>query len=94
VSARILREIPGATNRLPSPALGSLGGGRFAIDPSDAEGLTTLEPVFQLDLLLAEGRSINEIGGRAQVLLDHGMEPLAAQAYRALRRLFLRQLGV
>ena len=94
VPARILREIPGATNRLPSAALGSLGGGRFAVDPSDAEGLTTLEPVFQLDLRLTEGRSIKEIGGRAHVLLDHGMEPLAAQAYRGLRRLFLRQLGV
>ncbi len=92
--ARILREIPGATNRLPSRALGSGGGGRFAVDPADPEGLQTLEPVFQLDLTLAGSRSIREIGGRAYVLFDHGTEPLAAQAYRGLRRLFLRELGV
>jgi hypothetical protein len=28
------------------------------------------------------------------VRLDHGTEPAAAQAYRSLRRLFLRRLGV
>jgi len=92
--ARIEREVPGGTNRLPSRALGSGGGGRFAVDPADPEGLTTLEPVFQLDLRLAERRPIREIGGRAHVRLDHGTEPLAAQAYRSIRRLFLRELGV
>ncbi|MCH7599523.1 MAG: peptidase M50 [Myxococcales bacterium] len=94
LAARIRREIPGATNRLPSRALGSGGGGRIAVNPADPEGLETLEPVFQLDLTLVESRSIREIGGRAHVRLDHGTEPLAAQAYRGLRRLFLRQLGV
>lgn len=92
--ARIRREIPGATNRLPSRALGSQGGGRFAVDPTDPDGLKTLEPVFQLELVLAEGTSIREIGGRVHVRLDHGTEPLATQAYRGIRRLFLRQLGV
>jgi len=94
LSARILREVPGATHRLPSRALGSQGGGRFVVDPADSEGLQTLAPVFQLELTLAESTSIREIGGRAHVRLDHGTEPLAAQAYRGLRRLFLRQLGV
>ena len=61
---------------------------------SDPEGLETLEPVFQLDLRLVGHRPIREIGGRVHVRLDHGMEPLAAQAYRAIRRLFLRELGV
>jgi putative peptide zinc metalloprotease protein len=50
--------------------------------------------VFQLDLSLVQSRSIREIGGRAHVRFDHGSEPLAAQAYRGLRRLFLRELGV
>jgi len=92
--ARIRREVPGATNRLPSAALGTHGGGRLAVDPADPEGLQTLEPVFQLDLSLLQSRSIREIGGRAHVRFDHGSEPLAAQAYRGLRRLFLRELGV
>ncbi len=92
--ARIQREVPGGTHRLPSRALGGEGGGRFAVNPADPEGLETLEPVFQLDLRLAKHRPIREIGGRVHVRLDHGMEPLAAQAYRAIRRLFLRELGV
>jgi putative peptide zinc metalloprotease protein len=92
--AQIRREVPGATNRLPSPALGTSGGGRLAVDPADPEGLQTLEPVFQLDLSLVQSRSIREIGGRVHVRFDHGSEPLAAQAYRGLRRLFLRELGV
>jgi putative peptide zinc metalloprotease protein len=92
--AAIRREVPGATHRLPSPALGTQGGGRFAVDPSDPEGLRTLEPVFQLEVALARAASISEIGGRAYVRLDHGAEPAAAQARRGLRRLFLRRLGV
>jgi putative peptide zinc metalloprotease protein len=92
--AAIRREVPGATHRLPSPALGSQGGGRFAVDPSDPDGLQTLEPVFQLEVALEQAASIGEIGGRAYVRLDHGAEPAAAQAYRGLRRLFLRRLGV
>ena len=54
----------------------------------------TLEPVFQLELKLTESPPIRQIGGRVYVRLDHGTEPLAAQAYQAMRRLFLRQLGV
>ena len=94
LTAEIHREVPGATNRLPSRALGSSGGGRFAVDPADPEGVQTLEPVFQLELKLTESPPIRQIGSRVYVHLDHGTEPLAAQAYRAMRRLFLRQLGV
>ncbi len=94
LSATIRREVPGATNRLPSAALGSRGGGRFAVDPADPEGVRTLVPVFQLELTLSQGAPIREIGGRAYVRLDHGSEPLAAQAYRSLRRLLLSRLGV
>ena len=60
--AAIRREVPGATHRLPSPALGSRGGGAFAVDPSDPDGLRTLEPVFQLEVALAQAASIGEIG--------------------------------
>ncbi len=94
LSATIRRQIPGSSNRLPSPALGSRGGGAFAIDPTDREGVQTLAPVFQLELALSQGAPIREIGGRAYVRLDHGSEPLATQAYRSIRRLFLSQLGV
>ncbi len=57
-------------------------------------GVHTLEPVFQLEVTLSEGAPIREIGGRAYVRIDHGSEPLATQAYRSMRQLFLSQLGV
>ncbi len=92
--ARISREVPAATDRLPTRALGTAGGGRFAVDPADPDGLRTTERIFQFDLSLPEDAAIPVAGGRVYVRFDHGAEPLAQRGYRALRRLFLRQLGV
>jgi putative peptide zinc metalloprotease protein len=92
--ARIAREVPAATDRLPSRALGTAGGGRFAVDPMDPEGLQTMERIFQFDLALPEDAAIRVAGERVFVRFDHGAEPVAHRAYRALQRLFLRQLGV
>jgi putative peptide zinc metalloprotease protein len=92
--ATITREVPAATDRLPSPALGSAAGGPFAVDPMDAEGLKTLERVFQFDLSLPRGSVVPAAGERVHVRFDHAAEPVAQRAVRALRRLFLRQLGV
>jgi putative peptide zinc metalloprotease protein len=94
LSAEIRREVPAATDRLPSRALGSGGGGRMPVDPTDEDGLRTLESVFQFDLSLAEPMPPREIGARVYVRFDHGTEPLAARAYRAVKRAFLRQIGV
>jgi putative peptide zinc metalloprotease protein len=90
---RITRQVPAASDRLPTQALGTAGGGPFAVDPADPEGLRTLEPVFQFDLALPEG-AVRAAGERVHVRFDHGAEPVGLRAYRALRRLFLRQLGV
>lgn len=92
--ARVTREVPAATDRLPSAALGTTGGGPFAVDPMDARGLRTLERVFQFDLGLPQDAAIEAAGERVYVRFDHAAEPLAQRGYRALRRLFLRQLGV
>ncbi len=92
--AEIARRVPAATDRLPTPALGTAGGGPFAVDPMDPEGLTTLDRVFQFDLALPSGTLIPAAGERVHVRFDHAPEPLAQRAYRSLRRLFLGQLGV
>jgi putative peptide zinc metalloprotease protein len=92
--ARISREVPAATDRLPTRALGTAGGGRFAVDPTDPDGLRTTQRIFQFDLSLPEDAAIRVAGQRVYVRFDHGAEPLAERGYRALRRLFLRQLGV
>ena len=94
VPARIRREVPGGSMQLPTAALGSAGGGPFAVDPRDRQGVTTLERIFQLELALpAEVRS-SYLGARVFVRFDHGFEPVGVQAYRALRRLLLRKFDV
>lgn len=92
--ARIERVVPAATQRLPSPALGSTGGGEWAVDPGDPEGLRTLVPVFELDLTLPETSAQGAIGEAVYVRFDHGLEPLAMRAYRGIRRLLLSRLSV
>jgi putative peptide zinc metalloprotease protein len=92
--ARVRREVPAATNQLPSRALGTAGGGRIPVDPRDPEGLRALTSVFQLDVELPAYAAVREIGGRVHVRFDHGAEPIAWRGWRSLRRLFLRRIGV
>jgi len=90
--ARLEREVPAAAQALPSPALGERGGGRHVTDPADKEGTRTLEPVFLFDLEL-QGKALQSLGQRVWVRFDLGFEPLAAQWYRRLRQLFLKQFN-
>jgi putative peptide zinc metalloprotease protein len=94
VDARIIREVPSASPRLPHRALGTAGGGRIAIDPRDPDGEKTLEAVFQFDLATAAEDWSAPIGERVHVRFDHGWEPIGWTWYRALRRLFLRHFDL
>ena len=89
--ARISRESPAATWRIPSPALGTQGGGLLAVDPGDESGTRTLEKVFHIELTVDE--PVERLGGRTFVRFDHGSEPLGWQWYRRLRQLLLRQFN-
>lgn len=93
-SADIVRLVPGASERLPSPALGSAGGGPLAIDPGDSSGQKTLQKFFEIELKLPpEERTLN-VGGRAYVRFHHGWEPIGFQWYRKARQLFLSRFNV
>ena len=92
--ASVAREVPGGTNQLPTAALGSTGGGPFAIVPGDQQGRRTLERVFEIEISLPPEATTEYLGTRMYVRFDHGLEPLGWQAWRALRQLFLRQFGV
>lgn len=89
VLAEMLSDANAVTRSLPSAALADIHGGRYPADPADKEGLTTLEPVVLIDVLLPNVM-LERSGVRALVRFDHGREPLAYQAYQQLRRLFLR----
>ena len=86
---KIVREVPAASDRLPSKALTEAGGGRFAADPRDSNQLKTLARTFQFDLELPADAAHANFGSRVLVRFDHGREPLAHQWYRRVRQLFL-----
>jgi len=92
--ARIAREVPAATDELPSIALSLQGGGRIGLDPRQGGDGRALEKLFILDLELPDGVQTNYLGGRIHVRFEHVPEPLAAQWYRLARRAFLKQFNV
>jgi len=100
IAAKVGREVPGATDRLPSAALAVPGGGQFGVDPrgladSDAaERPKILTPVFQFDLDIAPGVRLDALGMRVHVRFEHETAPIGVQAWRAVRRLLLRRFEV
>jgi putative peptide zinc metalloprotease protein len=94
IDAGVTRLVPAASEELPSPALGSEGGGQVPMDPKDLKGQKAMRKVFQVDLQLPLDLGIVNVGGRVYVRFDHGWEPLMAQWYRQGRQLFLSRLNV
>jgi len=95
LAGQILRQVPAGRGEVSSQALSAAGGGRIAVDPRDPEGRRTLERVFELDVgFAAAPAGPLPFGQRVHVRFDHPPEPLAAQGWRVLRRLFLRHFDV
>lgn len=91
--ARLRREVPRASDRLPNLALAQAGGGDVALDPGQANAVKALQTHFEFEVEI-EGAPATVIGERAYVRFDHPGEPIALQAGRALRQLFLSRFGV
>jgi putative peptide zinc metalloprotease protein len=87
--AVMVREVPAASEDLPSTALGTQGGGSVAVDPGDQRGLKAIQKLFQFELGLPTNVGIKTLGGRVYVRFDHGWEPLMSRWIRQLRQLFL-----
>jgi putative peptide zinc metalloprotease protein len=92
--ANVLREVPAATEELPSVTLGFAGGGEVPVDPRDEAGTKAFSSIFQLDLTLSDQMNIQKIGERVFVRFDHGKIPLAKQWYYFFRQLFLKRFSV
>ena len=63
-----------------------------ATDPTDDDGMRTLEPMVMVDLRLPS-RTLQRAGGRVRVRFDHGTKPLATQLYRRLTQVFLQMFN-
>jgi len=93
IAARVLHEVPGASDRLPSPALSQAGGGDVALSPQAARDMKALQTHFEFEIELLATRPAGR-GGRVYVRFEHRAEPLAHQVYRSIRQLFLRRFTV
>lgn len=91
--ARIMREVPAASDRLSNPALSSVGGGPAATDPRNPNEPKSLEKWFEFELELP-GVMTPILGEHVYVRFEHASEPLAYRAYRSLRQLFMKRFTV
>ena len=94
IQARIQREVPAATDELPSMTLSLQGGGKIGLDPNKSGEAKALEKLFVLDLEIPPGEQANYLGGRVYVRFEHQLEPLADQCLRQIRRAFLKRFNV
>ncbi|MGB5439950.1 MAG: hypothetical protein WBN57_07200 [Gammaproteobacteria bacterium] len=94
IAASVYREVPAASDELPSRALGTEGGGMIPVDPADESGVRALATLFQFELELQEDLPAQLYGQRVYVRFDHGTEPLGIQWQRSLQQLFMRKFGV
>jgi putative peptide zinc metalloprotease protein len=92
VDARLTGGTPAATAILPTAALGDRAGGPVETDPSDKDGMRSLEPVFLFDVQVASTQ-LQRIGSRALVRFDHGARPVGVQWHRRLHQLLLKQFN-
>ncbi|HET7058397.1 MAG TPA: HlyD family efflux transporter periplasmic adaptor subunit, partial [Nitrospiraceae bacterium] len=94
MSAQLQRVAPAAVKELPSAALGAEGGGQLPMDPKDEKGLTAMQRVFLVDLVMADDAHVINAGGRVHVRFSHEPLPLSDQWSRYLRQLFLTRFNV
>ncbi len=92
--ALLMREVPAATDQLPSRTLSREGGGPIAIDPRDAQGTKAFEKIFLFDIELPPPAGYYNVGGRVYVRFDHGSEPIIWRWYRNIRQLFLKRFNI
>jgi putative peptide zinc metalloprotease protein len=91
--ARILREVPAASDRVTNLAMSSIGGGSAPLDPQDAKKAKTLNSWFEFELELPATHAY-VLGEHAYARFELGSEPLAWRIYRSVRQLFLRRFAV
>lgn len=92
--ATVTRLVPAAGRELPHAALGTEGGGRVVVDPTDSKGITAVERLFETELHVPDASGLAHAGERVYVRFTHGRVPLAAQWYRQVRQLFLSRFHV
>ncbi len=90
----ISHQAPQATHILPSPAMSTVNGGPFALDPAARDKDVMLDSVFEIDLAADKDFALNHWGEKVWVRFDTGPRPLIGRVYRWARQLFLGRFNV
>lgn len=91
--ATVIREVPEASDVLPSMVLSLEGGGPYVLDPRSSDGPRSIERLFQFDIQL-DDYPIDKVGERVYVRFEHNPEPLAWRWYGSVRRLLLSRFAL
>lgn len=92
-----VQMIPFQSERLPSVALGWLGGGDIAINPSEPSGMSAKESFFllQTELPLTALHELTLLHGLTGTLrIQTPAQPIATQAYRAVNQLLQKRYAL
>ena len=89
LTATFLRELPLATDRLPSRLLGSSAGGDISVDARDDVGVQTISNIFQIEITLPIKSSGNYLGQRIYVRFIHPHESAGHRLVNRLHRFAL-----
>jgi putative peptide zinc metalloprotease protein len=91
--AKIVREVPAASDTVTNLALSSAGGGSAALDAQNSKKAKTLNTWFEFDLELPRTHAF-VLGEHVYARFELGSEPLFWRIYRSVRQLFLRRFAV
>ncbi|MFT5656428.1 MAG: putative peptide zinc metalloprotease protein [Arenicella sp.] len=98
ISALVSREVPTASQDIPSAALSFEGGGVIAVNPGKTSaggtGPVAFDSWFQVDLKIDLNEDQVGLGERVYARFRHGNEMLGVQIYRSVRQTFLNKFGI
>jgi len=98
LAASVTREVPKASQDLPSAALTFEGGGDIAANPDQPGGdrrrISAFQRWFQFEIEVDRAEDQLGLGERVHARFLHGTETLGAQIYRGVRQTFLSQFNV
>ena len=90
-TAQLIRELPQATDRLPSRLLGSGAGGDIAVDARDEKGVQTISNIFLVEIALpVKTVSGKYLGQRIYVRFIHEPESLGNQILNWMSQIILQ----